>query len=240
MFNLVNYLKTIFPNEWVIVDDVNIEWNGLDTTMIVRRIDGGANYGDSRTEPIQLVVYSTDLANTKSQMDLFVKEYNQKYVRRDLEDVVITLFPSVVIPQINTITSEYSYQLVTTGFLQISNDINDIKEVYIDNIKYSVISSNLNYVTILDSQNENAIMQNVISVVRNSQTKLALSIPFKKGLLFDKLRMLRKHNADIDTVFKVKVVYIDDETEEYNMKCDNHTITSERGRMANLNINFSE
>lgn len=240
-FDLIKYLKTKFPETWEITNDVNINWNTTNNLMIVRQIDGGVDYKDgTRVQPIQLLVYAKNLNEVKTKLDLFVSENNQAYIRRDSTDIIQTYFPPVVIPQINADGDGYYYQVLCTGVLQISNNIDDIKKVFIDNVAYETTTRQLTYTTIPDTQNANINLDYCSSIIRISQNQFVVSLISKSQAINNKLRQLRSHDISVDTSFIIKLVYTNDAEETYTMKCLNHSIISNNGSIPTVQITFGE
>lgn len=240
-FDLIKYLKIKFPETWEITNDVNINWNTTNNLMIVRQVDGGVDYNDgTRVMPIQLLVYAKNLNEVKLKLDAFVSENNQAYVRRDSSDIIQTYFPPVVIPQINADGDGYYYQVICTGVLQISNNMDDIKEVWIDNVKYKTTQRTLSYTAIPDTQNVDINKDYCSSFIRVCQNQFVVSLISKTQAINNKLRQLRNHTITADSSFTIKLVYTNDTEETYTMKCLNHSINSNNGVIPTLQITFGE
>lgn len=239
-FDFTKYLKTKFP-DWKITEDVDINWDTISELMIVRNIDGGVDYEDgTRVQPVQMLVYAKDLQNVKLKLDNFVKDNNQKYIRRDSLDIIQTYFPSVVIPQINPDGSGYYYQVLTTGILQISSNLDDIKEVYIDNVKYVTKTRNLAYTAIADTQNANVNYDYCKTIIRGCQNQFVVILISKTQAINNKLRSIRSHIMPSDTTFEIKIVHTDDTEETYSMRCLNHNFSSTNGAIPTISITFGE
>lgn len=240
LFNLKKYFSSKFPN-WDVVEDVNIKWDCGKTMMIVRVTEGGEKYEDgTKIEPIQMIVYTNNLEESKLLLEKFVEENTQKYIRRDSLDIIPTYFPPVVLQEINEDGSSYYYSIMCTGILQIANNIDDIKEVWVDNVKYATTNRVLSYNALADTQNENINTTYCKSIMRVSQIQFSASLVSKTNGISTKLRNLRNHNLAADETFTIKLVYTDDYTETYTMKCLNHTISSENGQMPTLQLSFGE
>lgn len=240
LFNLKKYFASKFPN-WDVVEDINIKWDCGKTMMIVRVTEGGEKYEDgTKIEPIQMMVYTNNLEESKLLLEKFVEENTQKYIRRDSLDIIPTYFPPVVLQEINEDGSAYYYTLMSTGILQISSNIDDIKEVWIDEVKYPTTNRVLSYNALADTQNDNVNVTYCKSIMRVSQTQFSATLVSKANRLRNKLRSLRSHDLGPDVDFTIKLVYTDNFEETYTMKCLNHTMSSENGQMPSLQISFGE
>lgn len=239
-FKFKEYIESKFPKDWKIVETLDVNWNGKDTLAVITLVDGASDFQGARSQPFQIMVYTLDFHGVKDTLDAFQREHNQEYIRRDLEDIVQSYNPPVAIPQLSTSGEDYYYQFYMAGFLQIADNLDDIKEVYIDGILYETFQRELMYSTSVDTQNINVSSENVKTIVRNAQVTLSLNLIPRAGALINKLRSIRLKNASCNTNFSIKLVFNDDTEEEYEMKLLGQGTASINGSIVTTKLEFGE
>lgn len=234
--NYLNYLKEIFP-DYEITEEVNYQWNGVGTAMIVKYLNG-TNYRDSKIQPVQLAVYSDDIQATKSQLDIFSATYNNVPFVRDFEYVQQIYSTPMVLSSFDITGNTYTHQFIITATLIISTNVNDIKKVTIDGSEYETTTRILNYVAVPDSQRVSGEYINQ-SDIMNAMVKFTCTFINKNGELFEKIRRMREGNLAINTVFTIELTYYDnDYVETYLMKLDSSSINSENQSLPILSLSF--
>lgn len=239
-FNFKEYIESKFPKDWKIVDTLDVNWNGKDTLAVITLVDGASDFQGARSQPFQIMVYTLDFHGVKDNLDTFQREHNQEYIRRDLQDIVQSYNPPVAIPQISTNGEDYYYQFYMAGFLQIADNLDDIKEVYIDDTLYETFQRQISYSVSTDTQNKNISTEEIETIVRNSQVTINLNLIPRAGSLINKLRAIKTRVQSCNTSFKIKLVYNDDTEEEYTMKLLGMSTASINGAIVTTKLEFGE
>ena len=67
----IDFLKQQLPNDWIITEELNMNWNGVDTLAILK-MQTGTHYEDSTVQPFQLVVLTSSVLDVKAQLEAFI------------------------------------------------------------------------------------------------------------------------------------------------------------------------
>ena len=236
--NYLNYLKSLVPfDEYVVTDEVNYQYNG-DGNLLVIKYLAGVNYKDSKVQPVQLVVYTNDIATTKTALETFASTYNNSPFY-DVTDYIQQIYSTpFLLTSFEEIGNNFTHQFIITGTLLISTNVRELKQVKIDNVIYETTIRNINYASLVDNQKIGSNELNVTNITYAS-LKVGVSMIHKNDTLSNKLVAIRKGLLSIDTGFTVGFVFSDSETEEtHTMKLDSYSINSENQSLPILSLSF--
>lgn len=238
IMDIKKYFETIFDID--IVDEINLNWNGIDDLIVIRRLDGGKNTTEIKTQPFQLQLYTQNALEGKRLFDDFINIYNNIVIYRDLEIIIPNYFPPVVIPNINAQGNGYYYQVVMSGIFQISANVDDIKTIKIDGYEVLTEDRNIQYITSSDTQPKSIKSFDVETKNQNKQIQINLVLNSVNSALSQKLKSLRTSEIDINTLFNVELIHTNDEIETYDLVCLSHSINSKNGAFPTISINLGE
>lgn len=224
-------------NGYTITDEINYQYNGSGNALIIKYLNG-TNYQDSKVQPIQIAVYTDDLVATKATLDTFTNEKNNSpfYDNTDYVQQIYTT-PMLLTP-FDPTGNNYTHQFIINATLLISSNVNEIKEVHIDGVKYETTQRNFSYVGQADNQrNANAFLNT--SNITYGSLQFNCQMILKNNALNSKLKLIRTDSSDLDTSFTIKLVYSSNNDQEtYAMKLSNMTINSENQSLPILSLTF--
>jgi hypothetical protein len=207
-------------------------------TVVVVKYLPGSNYRESVIQPIQISVYTDDVATTKAQLELFTKAYSNTSYLDGFSYVQQVYSTPFVLGNFDMVGTNFNSHIVISGTLVISENVSEIKRVYIDGIEYETASRALSYVAQIDNQRVGTDTLNTTQVTI-ATVRFTCSMVSKGSELGMKLRQLRTGALDINTTFTVKLVFSDNEAEEtYTMKLDSNNINSENQSLPNSTVSF--
>jgi hypothetical protein len=233
--NYLNYLKGIFP-DYEITEEVNYKVESGQTTMIIKYLDGTV-YKESVFQPIQLMVYTEDVATTKGELEVFAKTYNNAPFQEGFDYVQQIYSTPMLLAAFDPTETQYTQTLVLSGTLIISDNINDIKKVTIDSVTYETIERKLSYVTETDNQRmgSNRVNQTEVSkaMLHFTCTKL-----HKNDTLATKIKTIREGTLDINTNFTIALEFSTGTTETYTMKLSSAIVSGTNQSLPSLALEF--
>lgn len=238
----IDFLKEQLPKNWIITEELNINWNSDDTVAILK-MQTGTQYEDSTVQPFQLIVLTTSVIEAKAQLEAFITLNQNKFFISDFVNYCKQYYYTPIVPTVATTTgNQLTNQVILTGTLIISQNVSDIKEAFIDNEKVKITTSALNYAT----QGEAHVypFENPTALAKTSAKAAALNIQLtfinKNSTLCNKLRMLRLGKLPINTIFELKLKFTDNDFEEtYNCICSSVSINTENGALPVVTAVFS-
>lgn len=236
--NYLNYLKSIdtFAN-YTVTDEVNYQYNGEGNLLVIKYL-AGANYKDSRVQPVQLSIYTNDLQATKTALETFASTYNNSPFY-DVTDYIQQIYSTpFLLSSFEQVGNNFSHQFIITATLLISTNVREIKQVKIDNVIYETTQRNLIYATNVDNQKIGNNRLNTTNV-SFAVLKFNCSMIHKNNVLANKLKTIREGSLSIDTTFSISLVFSDSETEEnHNMKLDSYALNSDNTSLPILSLSF--
>ena len=143
----IDFLKEQLPKDWVITEELNMNWNGVDTLAILK-MQTGTHYEDSTVQPFQLVVLTSSVLDVKAELEAFITVNQNKFFISDFVDYCKQYYYTPIVPTIATPTgNQLTSQVILTGTLIISQNVSDIKECYIDDELVKVTTGAISYAT---------------------------------------------------------------------------------------------
>lgn len=236
--NYKAYLEGLsYFTSWTITDEINYQYNGEGTALIVKYLNG-ANYKDSKVQPIQIAVYTTDIVATKATLDTFTKEKNNSPFIDGASDYVQQIYSTpMLLTPFDPAGNNYIHQFIITGTLLISSNVSEIKQVKIDNVIYETTTRNLQYNAQPDNQR---VSNEYINSTRVTYGNIQFSCQMihKNNTIANVLRQIKTNQIDIDRSFTIELTYSDNSTETYTMKCTSFSIDSENQSLPILSLSF--
>ena len=243
--NYKTYLEGLsYFSGYTITDELNYQYNGSGNALVIKYLNG-TNYKDSKVQPIQLAIYTSDLVATKTTLDTFTKEKNNSpfYDSQTTTTYVQQIYSTpLLLTPFDPTGNNYTHQFVINATLLISENVNEIKQVFIDIgngfEEYETTTRTLSYVAQVDNQrNANAYLNT--SNITYGTIQFNCQMILKNNSLNSLLKLLRTDSQDLDTTFTIKLVYsANNITETYAMKLNNMTINSENQSLPILSLSF--
>lgn len=239
--NYKSYIEGLsYFSGYTITDELNYQYNGSGNALIIKYLNG-TNYVSSKVQPIQLAIYTNDLVATKTTLDTFTKEKNNSpfYDSQTPTTYVQQIYSTpMLLTPFDPTGNNYTHQFVINATLLISENVNEIKQVFIDGVEYETTQRTLSYVAQVDNQrNANAFLNT--SNITYGSLQFNCQMILKNNTLNNKLKLIRTDNSDLDTTFLVKLVYSYNNIEEtYIMRLSNMTINSENQSLPILSLSF--
>lgn len=231
------YLEGIFT-EYTVSNELKFNYNGTDTHVLIKNRGGGANYLDSQILPIQLLIYTYDVAEVTNTLKTFAKTYSGTVFVQDLE-YVRQFYETPVVISSGQGGGANSYSMVSLlGNLIISTNLSDIKTVTIDGFEYFTTQRNLSYKTTYDSQ---ALASGIADTdIITSMNTFTCNLENKNNVLCNKVSAIRQGLIDNNTDFTIVLTFTDnDRTETYTMKLASATINSVNSNSPILSLEFA-
>jgi len=242
--NYLSYIKTLTPfSNYTVTDELNYQFNGEQTACIVKYLNG-TNYLDSKVQPIQLMIFTKDSQTTKAELETFTKTYNNVPGTYDNGDGTVDYFQQIystpnMMMAFDPTGNNYSHQYNINLTLLISSNVNDIKQVKIDNVIYETTQRTLAYFAQVDNQ-RTANAEINTSQVSYGSVKFNCNLINKNKTLHNKIKSIRTGQISIDTTFTIVLTFTDTTTETYTMKLDNATLNSENQSLPILALSFTK
>lgn len=236
--NYKTYLEGLsYFSGYTITDELNYQYNGSGNALIIKYLNG-VNYKDSKVQPIQLAVYTSDLVATKATLDTFTSEKNNAPFYDNTDYVQQIYSTPLLLTPFDPTGNNYTHQFIINATLLISSNVNEIKQVFIDGVEYETTQRTLSYTAQVDNQrNANAYLNT--SNITYGSLQFNCQMILKNNTLNNVLNQLRTDTLDIDRSYTVKLVYSSNNTEEsYTMKLSNMTINSENQSLPILSLSF--
>lgn len=236
--NYKEYLQGLsYFDGYVITDEVNYQYNGEGNAIVIKYLSG-TNFRDSKVQPIQLAIYTTDIVATKQTLDSFTSQLNNSPFYDNTDYIQQIYSTPLLLTPFDPAGTNYIHQFIVSATLLISNNVSEIKQVFIDGVEYETTQRTLTYVGQVDNQRVSSSNLNTSNVTYGSM-QFNCQMINKNNTLSNKIRLLRTNQLDIDTSFAIKLVYSDNDLEEnYTMKLNNVTINSENQSLPILALAF--
>jgi hypothetical protein len=235
--NYLSYLQSIFSS-YTVTEESNFNYNGEDTVIVVKYLGGGANYIDSKIQPVQISFYTPDIPAAKTLADSFAKTYTNVSFWDDLEYVMQYYSTPVVLTQFQAVGNNANNQIIINGTLIISENVSEIKSVSIDGYSYETTTRKLSYVTTQDSQRKDSEKLNVTNIQRGI-IQFNCSMINRNNNICTKARRVRTGVLSIDTTFTIVLTYSDNDiTETYSMKLSDYVLDSNNGALPIISLTF--
>lgn len=236
--NYKNYLEGLsYFTDYEITDEVNYQYNGEGNAIVLKYLSG-TNYRDSKVLPIQLAIYTTDVAATKQTLDTFTNTLNNSPFYDNTDYVQQIYSTPLLLTPFDPAGNNYIHQFIISATLLISSNVSEIKQVFIDGVEYETTTRSLVYASQVDNQRVSTSHLNTTNITYGS-LQFSCQMINKNNTISNKLRLIRTNNYDIDTTFTIKLVYSDNNAEEtYTMKLSNMTINSENQGLPILSLQF--
>lgn len=236
--NYKQYLEGLsYFSDYVITDEVNYQYNGEGNALIIKYLSG-TNFRDSKIQPIQLSIYTTDLVATKTNLDNFTNALNNSPFYNNTDYIQQIYTTPLLLTPFDPSGNNYTHQFIVSATLLISSNVSEIKQVFIDGVEYETTQRTLAYVAQIDNQRVSTSHLNTTNVTYSS-LQFSCQMINKNNTLSNKIRLLRTNQLNIDTSFTIKLVYSDNDYEEtYTMKIDNVTINSENQSLPIVSLSF--
>lgn len=240
--NFLNYLKEQLPENWVLTEELNINWDG-ETTIGVLKMQTGTKYQDSVVQPFQLIVMTDNVIDAKAELESFITQNQNQFFISDFINYCKQYYYTPVIPTIASPTGNMlTNQIILTGTLIISTNVSDIKEAYIDDELIKITTSAINFTTQAEAhvypfKNDIALAE---TKAKAAVVSIQLTFINKNNQLGEKLRLMRLGKLPINTIFKLTLKFTDnDYEEEYNCVISSVSINSENGTLPVATVVFS-
>ena len=240
---LINYLKEQLPKDWVLTEELNINWDG-ETTIGILKMQTGTKYQDSVVQPFQLIVMTDNVIDAKAELESFITKNQNQFFISDFINYCKQYYYKPVIPTVATPTGNMlTSQIILTGTLIVSQNVSDIKAAYIDGELIKITTSAINF----SSQGEGHVypLRNTTALAETKQKASAVSFQItfinKNNSFGEKLRLLRQGKLSINTLFDLKLVFTDnDSEEEYKCVISSYAINSENGTLPVATVVFTK
>jgi hypothetical protein len=239
----IDFLKEQLPKDWLITEELNINWNGNDTIGILK-MQTGTKYEDSTVQPFQLMVLTADVLKVKEELEAFITVNQNQFFISEFVNYCKQYYYTPIVPTIATPTgNQLTHQVILTGTLIISENVSDIKEAYINGEKVKITTSAISYTT----QPEAHVMplKNTISAIAETSLKaasLTIQLTFinKNSQVCEKLRMLRRGKLAINTPFDIKLLFTDNDfAESHKCVCTSVSLNTENGALPVITAVFA-
>lgn len=238
----LDFLKQELPSDWVVCDELNIDWDGNTTTAILKT-QTGTKFNDSEMIPLQLIVLTNDPIAAKDKLMEFITANHNKYFIEDINTFCKQYYYTPVIPTVATPSGHQLVdQIIMTGTLLKSVDVSDISEVIIDGTNYQITECNIGYST--DANAQIIIKENVNGMasthIKKATVVIDISMINKNNPFCNELRLLRLDRGHINKTYNLKLKYSDNETSEpYSVKLTSFAINSTNGALPTLKVTFA-
>lgn len=243
--NYLSYIKSLPEfDDFIVTDEINYQYNGEGNALVIKYLAGN-NYNDSKVLPIQLSVYTNDMQDTKVLLEDFAKEYNNAPFYHDNGDGTIDYVQAIygtpmLIQNFDNTGNNFVHQFIIAATIIVSSNVSEIKQVFIDNVEYETTSRSLVFVSVVNNERIGNAFINT-SLITNTVVKFNCNMINKNHALGNKIRTIRQGAISPSTVFVVKFVFSDNDTEEtFNMVLESVALQSENQSLPILSLSFSK
>lgn len=247
------HLKNLLPEEWEITEELNLNWDG-NSTIVILKANTGTEFINAKVIPFQIIVLTDDVPASLATLNTFIGLQHEKFFINNFnfykQYYYTPVVPTVAISTGNTLTS----QIIVTGMLTEASDISDIRKVEITygqttDVIYSTVR-NFAYTTEGDSQ---IIINDNVDLLakRNNRAGIVsftLSFLAQGNNFCNKLRQLRLGTLDPNATFTLKFNFTDSNTpgtyaaegydETYTCKVVNYSYNSENSILPTYTVGF--
>jgi hypothetical protein len=99
----IDFLKEQLPKDWLITEELNINWNGNDTIGILK-MQTGTKYEDSTVQPFQLMVLTVDVLKVKEDLEAFITVNQNQFFISEFVNYCKQYYYTPIVPTIATPT----------------------------------------------------------------------------------------------------------------------------------------
>ena len=218
--------------------NANFSGGHKDCAIVINGL-GGTTDADIEVVPIQLMCMSGTQFNADGEenatYDIFyevLKEFCKTY---NMTSMILNDFDyykhSYIQPfPINALESDagsYRLNFVVSGSLTISREIQDIKEITINNQPIKFLEASLHYITALSGSSK--ISKNLTdNKVQNAGLNLQIKMYHRNNVLSNMAREIRQDNLRPNSTLDVKLKFSDDSVETYKVVISTFNLTSDR------------
>ena len=248
---LQDKLNELYPNYFKVSTERNIDSDFIEGETIVSAL-AGVPYEDSANLPYQIDVYTSDVDNVMNLLTAFAKNvsnvpFNQiiqtgtTTVNNEEQPVytshTITPFlntPVVMEKDIQNGAQHYA-RIVVFASMLVFYDVNDIKEIKIDNEVIKTLNSSLNYATEMMSNRVSGQELNK-SKKKASSVSINFTMINRNSTFGNKVFKITTGQLAGNTKFAVKITLSNDMSYTLNMMIGNSSLGSQRGQLPSLNV----
>ena len=230
----IDFLKQQLPKDWIITEELNINWDGVQTIAILK-MQTGTQYEDSTVQPFQLNVITSKVIETKEILEALITVNQNQFFISDFVRYCKQYYYTPIVPTVATASgNQLTNQVILTGTLIISENVSDVKEAFIDNEKVKITTSAINYATQAEAHVYPFANKTALAETSAKAAVLNIQLTFinKNSELCNKFRLLRLGKLPINTIFKLDLVFTDNDFKEtYNCICSSVAINTENGAL---------
>ena len=236
--NYIEYLKAQFDGVFdMITEETNFNASG---DVLVYKKMTGTNYYSSQVLPIQLEVYTQDINKFMKILLLFATENSSVTITQGFTYAKQSFQTPQVLNMWSESNENYVATLILNGTLIISDNISDVKELYIDDEFVEFSTADIVYAASADPDQKWGL-EFQSSILRGGINTLMVSAINKNSALTQKIKNIRRKLIPINTMFKIKVIYIEnDDTELFDMKLTGSAVSSSNENMPMNLLTFTE
>lgn len=234
----IEYLKTQLSDEFdMITEEVN--FNARGNVLVYKKLTG-INYYSSRVLPIQLEVYTTDVNKYMKLLLSFATTNTSTTIVQGLSFAIQSFNTPQILNLWSEVADNYVATVILNGTLVISDNISDVKELYIDDNFVEFTTTDIVYAASSDP-NQKWGVEFQDSILRGGINTLMVSAINKNNALTQKIKNIRRKLIPINTIFKIKINYIEnDDTEEFDMRLTGSAVSSSKENMPINLLTFTE
>lgn len=235
--NYLNYLQEKLGSSVIVTEEVNMDYQNDESIVIIRYLNG-TNYRDSQVIPIQLSANTNDINTVMALLNTFSQTYSNTSFIDGLEYVKQMYGTPLVLTTLVAVGDNYVSTIILYGTLVISDNVSDVKKVYIDGYEYETTIRQLTYASNIDNQRKNGQYINETEVICGL-IKFTCNLINKGDELGTKLRNIRQGLTNINTDFTITLHFTDNSTTEtYIMKLDSYSVAMTNDNMPVLVLSF--
>lgn len=234
----IKYLKAQLGDKFdMITEETNFDAQG---DILVYKKMTGTNYYSSRVLPIQLEVYTNDINKYMSVLLLFATTNTSTTITQGMSFAKQSFQTPQVLNQWQQTADNYVATVILNGTLIISDNISDIKELWIDGSFVEFSTADLTYAAVADPDQKYGEDFNK-SIIKSGLNTLLVSAINKNDALNQKIKNIRQKRIPINTTFEIELHLIENnEIENYTMKLTGSVFSSSSENMPMNLLTFTE
>lgn len=238
--NFTNWFKSIIGDDYIVTEELQYNDRRLKEVVkdgliidpnkinVIVKYLGGTVYKQSKIIPVQISMYSPDVIRERDYFTEFAQNYSNMSITDEEYNLTIMNFqtPFVTSNFIEMYNTKRS-QILMQGTLIVSDNIDDIKSIEIDEETIETSTRTLAYTILEDSQKESGKYLNETDVQR-ANLQLSLNGINKNSIFYRKIESIMFGEMDINTTFSVKIIFLqNDRSRDLNMKLSGESINSQ-------------
>ena len=226
--NYINFLKEkiTFCD---VVNELDLIWDNNSDVAIVKSLQG-IQFEDSKNLPLQILFKTQNIDGMLALIYEFINNNNLTYTLFEGNSVYQQYFTPYVVSAGNEIDNNYYSTIILTGTLITTLNSNDISRIIIDNQPIKTTQRKINYSTA--THNYKITNKNLnVSNISKASLNFSFDTILKNNQFFSKINQILSDKIAIDTIFNVKIYYLNDTVINYNMKLYNYSETSSNGAL---------